>query len=175
MIETIGIIVVALVALLLAIAAMKPDTFRIERRASIHAPMETIFPFINEFDRWSSWSPWEAMDPALKRTRRGPAAGKGAVYEWEGNNKVGQGRMEIKESVPPSKVTIQLDFIKPYRARNVAEFTLQGRGGSTDVTWAMHGPQPFMMKVMGALMNMDKMIGKNFETGLANLKIAAER
>lgn len=114
------------------------------------------------------------MDPVLKRTRSGAASGKGAVYEWEGNNKVGQGWMEIMEAVPPSTVVIQQDFIKPYVARNLAEYARQTTGDSTDVTWAMHGPQPFMMKVMGTVMNMDRMIGKNFETGLANLKAHAE-
>ena len=169
-----GLIVVAIVALLI-FAATKPDTFRLQRSASIKAPPERIFPLINDFRSWGSWSPWEKMDPNLKRTYSGPANGAGAVYEWEGNKKVGKGRMEITQASPPSKVAIKLDFLKPFEAHNTAEFTLEPDGDGTNVTWAMIGQQPFLFKVMTVFMNMDKMIGKDFEAGLANLKAQTEK
>jgi hypothetical protein len=176
--QTVGIIVavvlVVAVAALLGFAAMKPDTFRIQRAASIKAPAEKIFTLINDFHNWGSWSPWEKMDPALKRTYSGAASGTGAVYEWVGNKQVGQGRMEIAGASSPSKVTIKLDFIKPFKAHNTAEFTLQTQGDSTNVTWAMEGRQPFMFKVMSLFFSMDKMIGKDFEAGLANMKSLTE-
>jgi uncharacterized protein YndB with AHSA1/START domain len=170
-----GITSVLAVGGLLLYAARKPDTFRIERSIHINAPAEKIFPYINDFRRWMDWSPWETIDPALKRRHRGAPNGLGALYEWEGNNKVGQGHMEILESTPPSKVVIQLDFIKPFAARNRADFTLEPKDGRTEVTWAMHGPHPFMMRVMSVVMNMDKTVGKNFEAGLANLKALSEK
>jgi hypothetical protein len=176
---TIVIIVVVVlvvgVAALLGFAAIKPDAFRVQRAAGIKAPPEKIFPLINDFHNWGSWSPWEKLDPALKRTYSGVASGRGAVYEWEGNKKVGQGRMEIMESSPPSKITIKLDFLKPFEAHNTAEFMLEGQGNSTTITWAMHGRQPYMIKVMSLFFSMDKMIGKDFETGLANLKSITEK
>jgi uncharacterized protein YndB with AHSA1/START domain len=175
MVKIIAVIVVVLIAALLIFAATKPDTFRVQRSASIKAPPEKIFALINNVHSWGSWSPWEKMDPAMKRTHSGAANGKGAVYEWEGNNKVGKGRMEITETSPPSRVTIKLDFIKPFEAHNIAEFTLDATGGSTNVTWAMHGPSPYIAKVMHVFFNMDSMVGKNFETGLTNLKTIAEK
>jgi Polyketide cyclase / dehydrase and lipid transport len=178
MLQAIVIIVVVLVvgiAAVLGFAATKPDAFRIQRAMSMKAPPEKIFPLINDFHSWASWSPWEKLDPALKRTYSGAASGQGAVYEWEGNKKVGQGRMEILESSPSSKVLIKLDFIKPFEAHNTAEFTLDRQGDSTTVTWIMNGQQPYMFKVMSVFFSMDKMIGKDFETGLANLKSITEK
>ena len=175
MLATIAIIVVVLLAALLAFAATRPDVLRVQRATSIQAAPETIFPLIADFHRWISWSPWENRDPELKRTYSGAASGKGAVYAWKGNRNVGSGRMEITEASSPGKITIQLDFIKPFAAHNITEFTLQPAGGATNVTWTMHGPSPFITKVMGVFVNMDKMIGKDFETGLANLKSVAER
>ena len=169
-----GLLVVAVVVLLV-IAATRPDAFRIQRSASMKAPPEKIFPHINDFHSWTAWSPWEKLDPNLKRTYSGPDNGKGAVYEWEGIKKVGQGRMEITDASTPSKITIKLDFIKPFEAHNTAEFTLEPEGDSTNVTWAMLGKKPFMFKVMTIFMNMDKMVGKDFEAGLANLKGIAEK
>jgi uncharacterized protein YndB with AHSA1/START domain len=171
----IAVIAAVAIAAVLAYAATRPDTFRIQRAASIQASPDKIFPLINDFRNWSSWSPWEKMDPALKRTYSGPSSGQGAVYEWEGNKKVGKGRMEIKDAPPPSRVTIKLDFQKPFEAHNTAEFTLTPKGGTTDVTWAMHGPNLFIGKVMSLFFDMDRMVGKDFETGLANLKTIAER
>jgi uncharacterized protein YndB with AHSA1/START domain len=175
MINIIAIIVVVLLAALLGFAATRPDTFRVQRATSIKAPPEKIFALINDFHSWGSWSPWEKMDPTMKRTHSGAANGKGAVYEWEGNNKVGKGRMEIMDTSPPSKVTIKLDFVKPFEGHNIAEFTLEAKGDSTNVTWAMYGPNPYIAKLIHMFFNMDNMIGKDFETGLANLKTVAEK
>jgi hypothetical protein len=179
MFPTVVLIVVAVLVVgvlgLLGLAASKPDTFRIQRSASISAAPEKVFPFINDFHSWGSWSPWEKLDPALKRTHSGAANGLGAVYEWEGNKQVGKGRMEIVQSSPAARIEIKLDFLKPFEAHNTAEFTFAGQGGGTNVTWAMYGRQPFMFKVMGLFMSMDKMIGKDFEAGLANLKNLAEK
>jgi uncharacterized protein YndB with AHSA1/START domain len=171
----VGIAIVVLIAAVLIIAATKPDTFRIERSAGMKAPPERIFALINDFHNWSAWSPWEKLDPDLKRTFSGQPSGAGAIYEWEGNKKVGQGRMEIKESSPSRKVTIQLDFLKPFEAHNTAEFTLEPVGDLTNVNWAMHGRQPFMFKVVKLFINMEKLVGKDFETGLANLKAQTEK
>jgi uncharacterized protein YndB with AHSA1/START domain len=174
MLATIAIIVVLLAALL-AFAATRPNVFRVQRAASIKAAPETIFPLLVDFHSWGSWSPWEKLDPTMKKTFSGPTSGKGSVYEWEGKGKAGSGRMEITEASPSSKVVIQLDFIKPFEGHNITELTLQPAGGATNVIWSMHGPSPFITKVMGAFLNMDKLIGKDFETGLANLKSVAER
>jgi len=175
MFKTIAIVVVVLLAAILIFAATTPDTFRVQRATSIKAPPEKIFPLINDLHSWGAWSPWEKMDPAMKRTFSGAASGKGAVYEWEGNHEVGKGRMEIMESSPPSKVVIKLDFIKPFEAHNIAEFTLESKGDSTNVTWAMHGPNPYIAKVIHIFFSMDSMVGKQFEAGLANLKTIAEK
>jgi uncharacterized protein YndB with AHSA1/START domain len=169
-----GIIVVLISALLLY-ASTKPDAFRVERSATINAPPERIFALINDFHHWPQWSPWEKLDPAMNKTHTGAPSGQGAIYEWEGNKKVGKGRMEIMESAPSSKIVIKLDFFKPFEAHNTAEFTLQAQGNSTHINWAMLGQMPFLFKVMTTFMNMDKMIGKDFETGLANLKAIAEK
>lgn len=175
MFKSIVIMVVVLLAALLLYAATKPDTFRVQRSISIKAPPEKIFPLINDFRSWVSWSPYETKDPAMKRTYSGAASGKTSVYEWNGDRNVGKGRMEIAESSPPSKVTIKLDFMKPFEAHNIAEFTLEAGADSTNVTWAMHGPLPYLAKVIHLFFNMDRMVGKDFEAGLANLKTVAEK
>jgi hypothetical protein len=182
MFETLVVIAVTLaliIALVLILAAGKPDTFRIERAAMVNAPADRIFALISDFHQWLNWSPWEGRDPALKRTYSGAERGKGAIYAWDGNKSVGSGRMEILEASPPSnspsKVVVKLDFLKPFEAHNTAEFTMLPQGGATDVTWVMHGPAPFMSKVMQVFMNMDRMIGKDFEAGLANLKTITEK
>ena len=159
----------------LGFAATKPDTLRVERAISVKAPPEKIFPLIEDFHRWGSWSPYEKKDPAMKRTHSGAPSGKGAVYEWDGNRNVGSGRMEIADTTPASKVTIKLDFLKPFEGHNIANFTLEPKGDSTSVKWAMHGPNSFMGKVMSVFINMDNMIGKDFEAGLANMKTLAEK
>jgi uncharacterized protein YndB with AHSA1/START domain len=179
MIKTIALIVVGLLATLIAVvlilALTKPDTFRVGRTTSIKAPPEKIFPLLNDFQSWSAWSPYEKKDPAMKRTFSGPPSGKGAVYEWDGNKNVGQGRMEITGSTPPSNVTLDLDFVKPFEAHNTVVFTLTPQGDSTTVTWTMQGPANFISKVMQVFINMDKMVGTDFEAGLANLKALAEK
>lgn len=175
MLTTILIILVVLIAALLIYAAMKPDNFTVSRSASITAPPEAIFPLINDLKRWNVWSPYEKLDPDMKRTLSGADSGKGAAYAWEGNGKAGAGRMEITKSVPSSLVALKLDFEKPFKANNTVDFTLVPAGNNTAVTWAMHGRYPFITKLMGIFINMDRMVGKDFETGLANLKSAAEK
>lgn len=175
MFESIIVSLILFVVVLLIYAATKPNTFRLQRSTTINAPADSVFPFINDFHTWTSWSPWEKKDLAMKKTHRGASQGKGAVLEWDGNKDVGTGRMEMLESVPASKILIQLDFLKPFEAHNTAEFTLAPNGGSTQLTWAMYGPQPFMMKVMGLFCSMDKMVGKDFEDGLSNLKALIEK
>jgi uncharacterized protein YndB with AHSA1/START domain len=174
MLKILAIVVAVATTAVLIFAATKPDTFRVERSASIKAPPEKVFALINDYRNWGSWSPWEKMDPEMKRTFSGSTSGKGAVYEWDGNSDVGKGRMEILDTSPPSKVVLKLDFDNPMEAHNTVEFTLAGKGDTTEVTWAMYGPNPFMGKVMHVLFNMDRMIGKQFETGLANMKAVAE-
>ncbi|HEY0567807.1 MAG TPA: SRPBCC family protein [Xanthobacteraceae bacterium] len=163
------------VAAVLTYAASRPDDFRVERSASINATPEKIFPLINDLQAWRGWSPYERLDPAMKRTHSGAASGKGAVYAWDGNQNAGAGRMEIVESSPPSKLVIKLDFSRPFEGHNTSEFTLEPRGNATGITWAMYGRKPFAAKLMGIFVNTDNMIGRDFETGLANLKALAER
>lgn len=166
-----GILVVAV----LVYAATRPDSFRVERSASIKAAPEKIFAAINDLHQWEAWSPWEKVDPALKRTYGGTATGKGATYAWVGNKEVGSGSMEIVESTPPSKVLLKLDFTAPFEAHNMVEFSLVREGDATRVTQAMFGPSPFISKLMGLVLSMDKMVGAKFEEGLANLKAIAEK
>jgi uncharacterized protein YndB with AHSA1/START domain len=175
MLKTIAIIIAVLIAGVLIFAATKPDTFRVERSTSIKAPPEKIFAILNDFKQWGAWSPWEKKDPAMKRKFGAITVGKGATYGWEGNKDVGQGSMTITESVPSSKLVLNLDFLKPFEAHNFVEFTLTAQGDTTNVTWAMHGPANFMTKIIHVFMNMDKMVGPDFEAGLANLKAAAEK
>jgi len=175
MLKTVALVLVVAVAAVLAFAATRPDTFRIQREINIQAPPEVVFALLDDFHRWQTWSPWEKLDPAMQRSHSGAASGRGAVYAWEGSGKVGAGRMEITESAAPARLSIQLDFINPFAARNTAEFSLQGQGEATRVQWAMHGPSPYISKLMGVFLNMDKMIGADFEAGLANLKAAAEK
>ena len=174
MIGTIAAVVGFVIAAVLVFATTKPDVLRVRRSISIKAPPERIFPLINDLHNWAAWSPWEKLDPAMKKTHSGAAQGKGAVYAWEGNAKVGAGRMEITNLSQPSKVTIKLDFIKPLEGHNTAEFTLDAQGDATQVTWSMVGPARFITKVMQVFFSMDRMIGKNFEDGLASLKRIAE-
>jgi uncharacterized protein YndB with AHSA1/START domain len=175
MLKTILIAAVLLVAAVLIFAATRPDTFRVERSASIKAPPEKIFPLINDLHGMQTWSAWEKVDPGMKRAHSGASSGRGAVYEWDGNKDIGQGRMEITESSPPSLVTIRMDFIKPFAARNTVEFTLKPDGDSTRVTQAIFGPSPYISKLMGLVFNMDKMIGGKFEESLAALKTVVEK
>lgn len=174
MVKKIAIVLAVLLLGLLTFAATRPDSFRVQRTLTIHAPPEKIYPLLEDFHRWNDWSPYQKLDPSMRRTLSGAERGKGAVYEWDGNAKAGKGRMEITNLSAPSRVTIQLDFTKPFEAHNTAEFTLQPRGETTDVTWAMYGPSPFATKLVGVFLDMDRMIGRDFEAGLANLKALAE-
>ena len=175
MLKIIAIVVILLLVALLGFAATKPDMFRVQRATSIKAPPEKIYALLSDLRGWGAWSPYEKRDPDMKRIHSGAASGKGAVYEWDGNRHVGKGRMEITEVSPPSKITIKLDFMKPFEAHNTAEFTMEPKGDATSVTWAMYGRMPFVSKVISVFIDMDTMIGKDFETGLGNLKTVAEK
>ncbi|MGA8515824.1 MAG: SRPBCC family protein [Burkholderiaceae bacterium] len=175
MLKIITLIIALLVVGVLFYASTRPNSFRIERSITIAAPADRIFPLVNDFHQWEAWSPWEKVDPALKRTYSGSGAGKGAAYGWEGNKEVGSGTMEITESIPHSRVVINLHFLKPFEARNTVEFVLQPQVGGTLVTQAMYGPSPLMSKIMGLVFSMDKMVGSKYEEGLASIKGLAEK
>ncbi len=175
MFKKIAIAVVVIIAGILVFAATRPDTFRVERAATIKAPPEKVFPLINDLRAQAQWTPWEKRDPAMKKKLSGAESGKGAIYEWDGNSEVGKGRIEITDSAAPSKVTLKLDMVAPMEGHNIVEFTLAPKDGSTVVTWAMHGAQPFIGKVVGIFIDCDKMVGKDFEAGLASLKAIAEK
>ena len=175
MFKNIAIVVVVLLAGVLGYAATRPDTFSVQRSLAIKAPPEKIFPLIENFHRWSEWSPYEKLDPAMKRSFSGPDSGPGAAYAWDGSSEVGAGSMEILRTSVPNSIVIKLDFIRPITGHNTATFTLQNTGDTTTVTWTMDGPAPYISKLMGLFFNMDQMIGKDFETGLANLKRLAEQ
>ena len=172
-------IVLAVIALLIAgvliFAATKPDVFRVERSTVIQAPAEKVFVLINDFRKWEAWSPWEKKDPSMKRTFGASTVGKGASYAWEGNKDVGQGSMEIFEAIAPTRIRLKLDFVQPFEAHNVVTFTLTPRGNATEISWAMEGPVPYFAKIIHVFMNMDAMVGKDFEAGLASLKTLAEK
>ncbi|TWT11479.1 SRPBCC family protein [Reyranella sp. CPCC 100927] len=169
-----GVIVIAIVGVL-AYAATRPDTFRVQRSATIKAPPEKIFALLNDFHRYGEWSPYEKLDADMKRVHSGAPSGKGAAYAWESSGKAGIGRMEITESSPTSKIQINLDFVKPFTAHNKVEYTLQTKGDATEVTWAMYGDSPYISKLMGVFFNFDKLVGDDFETGLATIKTIAEK
>src|SRR4051812_5156997 len=174
-IVVVAIILAVAIAVVLGLASTKSNTLRVQRSITINAPPERIFPLISDFHQWLHWSPYEQKDPAMKRTYEGAERGKGAVYAWDGDKNVGSGRMEILEASVPSKITIKLDFFKPFEGHNTAEFTMLPQGDVTNLTWTMHGPAVFLSKVMQVFMNLDHMIGKDFEVGLANLKKLAEK
>jgi len=175
MLKIIAIVIVVVVAAVLLFAATRPDTFQVQRMATIQAPPEKIFPLINDFNHWGAWSPWEKKDPGMKRTFGIVTAGKGAVYAWDGNKDVGQGSMEITESAAPSRLAIRLSFVKPFEARNNVEFSLEPRGAATQVTWTMRGPAPYISKIIHMFVDIDRMVGGDFEAGLASLKAIAEK
>ena len=162
------------IAALLLYATSRPDTFRIERSIRIAAPAARIFPLLDDFHQWERWSPWEKIDPSLKRTYGGADSGKGATYAWAGNKEIGQGRMAIIESTPPTLLQIQIDFLVPFEAHNSVEFILQRTSDGTLLTQAMYGPSSFISRLMGIFFSMDRMIGGKFEEGLSNLKAIAE-
>ncbi|MGZ4968957.1 MAG: SRPBCC family protein [Methylobacter sp.] len=169
------IIGLVLLAALFIYVTTRPDMFRIWRAASIKAPPDRIFALINDFHNWDAWSPYEKADPAIQRKLSGTSRGKGAIYEWASYNKAGTGRMEIIQSSPPSKITIQLDLAEPLEVRSIVEFTLEAKNDTTQVTWDMHGINTYIGKVIGIFYNRDNKVGKDFEQGLINLKTIAER
>ena len=171
---TAAALLVIAIAIILVYATTKPDSFRVQRTASIKAPAEKIYVLVNDLPAHRQWSPWEQKDPGMKRTYTGPSSGKGAKYEWEGNKEIGKGRMEIVDS-SPARITYDMHFLEPFEARNVAEITMAQAGDATDVTWAIYGPMPYISKVITIFCDFDAMIGKEFETGLANLKSLSEK
>ena len=179
MLTTILMILAVIVLAVLAFAATRPDDFEVRREADIAASPAKIFGYLNDFGQWVKWSPWEKMDLSMQKTMSGAASGKGSIYQWKGNKKVGEGRMEILDSTPSSSVKIDLQFIAPFKAHNQTLFTLtptdNGRNGTTHVNWSMTGKKNFVMKLMGVFMDMDKMVGRDFEAGLATLKSEAEK
>ncbi len=175
MIKIILIIIALLIAGVLIFAATKPDVFQVQRSASIKAPPEKVYALINDFKQWGAWSPWEKKDPGMKRTFGATTAGKGATYAWDGNKDVGRGSMEITDAVPSSQIRLKLDFEAPFEAHNIVTFTLEPRDGGTRVTWLMEGPVPYFGKIIHLFFNMDKMVGGDFEAGLAAMKAAAEK
>jgi hypothetical protein len=174
MLMPILIVVVALVVILVVVVALRPDEFRVTRSAAISAPPGAVFEQVNDLHKWEEWSPWAKLDPAAKTAYEGPTAGVGASFAWSGNNKIGQGRMTITESKPDQLVKFNLEFLRPFKATHTAEFTFQSQGGQTVVTWTMLGKNNFMSKAMGLFMNCDKMVGGQFEQGLAKMKSIAE-
>lgn len=174
MFKTIAMLAVVAVAALLTVAATRPDTFRVERSTTIAAPAAKLFPLINDLHQFNTWNPYARKDPAMKAGYSGPAAGPGAVFDFQGNKPVGKGRISVTGATEPSLVTMQLDMWEPFEGHNTVNFILAPDGAGTRVTWAMHGPSAFLTKLMGIFFNMDQMIGNDFEAGLANLKQLAE-
>ncbi len=174
MLKIIVIALVALLAIILIYAATRPDTIHVERSTNIKAAPEKIFPLINDFRLWDEWTPYN-KDPAMKKTYSGSASGKGSMYAWDGNKDVGQGEISITDSTPPHEIALDLHMIKPFEGRNSVVFTLSKSGDSTQVTWSLVGKQNYIAKIMGLMFNMDKMVGGDFEVGLAKLKVVAEK
>ena len=166
----IAVILVAFVV----IVALQPSDFRIVRSTNISAPPATVFAQVNDFHNWEAWSPWAKLDPAAKATFEGPSAGEGAIFRWVGNEEVGEGSMMITESRPSDLIRIKLEFLKPFAATNTAEFTFKPEGNRTAVTWSMFGKNNFIAKAFCLFMNMDKMVGGQFEKGLASMKSVTE-
>jgi hypothetical protein len=169
------LIILGALALLVVVAALQPSQFLVSRRAVIAAAPNAVFPRVNDLPKWQAWSPWEKMDPAMKRSFEGPAAGVGASYAWDGNRQIGSGRMTIIESRPAELVRLKLEFFKPMACTNTAVFTFKPEGGGTAVTWSMSGKSSLMGKIFCLFMSMDKMCGRQFEEGLANLERETER
>ena len=172
--QIILIAAVVLVALFVIIVSMRPSDFRYTRTGRMNAPVDVVFANVNDFHKWEAWSPWAKMDPNCKNTFSGPASGPGATFAWAGNNKVGEGRMTILDACANELIRIKLEFFKPFKATNTAEFTFKTEGSQTQVTWSMYGKCNFMSKAMGLVMNCEKMIGRDFEKGLANLNSASQ-
>jgi len=171
----IGLGVLLLIAGVLVLAGLRPDTFQVRRSASIKAAPEQIFPLINDLHRFNTWNPFEKKDPNVKRSYSGPESGKGAAYAFDGNKDVGKGTLEILDSAPGSRVTMSLHMVEPFEVRNRVDFTLEPKAGATEVTWTMQGAVPYFAKIIHLFVNMDRMVGTQFEAGLASLKTIAEK
>jgi hypothetical protein len=164
----------AIVVVLVVVIALQPSDFRVTRSALMAAPAATIFPHVNELRKWDGWSPWLKLDPNARNSFEGPASGRGAAMSWVGNSQVGEGKMTITESRPPEAVQFRLEFYKPMAGTSDAEFTFQPEGNLTRVTWSMTGKNNFIARAMCLFMNMDKMVGGEFEKGLASMKAIVE-
>lgn len=175
MLKKIAIVVVVLLLVVVGLAMTKADTFSLQRETTINAPREKVFALVNDFHQWGKWSAWEKLDPNMKRTFGGPPSGVGSTYAWEGNSDAGAGQMEITSSTPASKVEVKLDFTKPLESHNITEFTFDSTAAGTHVVWNMHGPNPFISKIMSVFVSMDKLVGPDFEKGLASMKTEAEK
>ena len=173
MIKSTLLVIAALIVVLLIYASTRPDSFRVERSARIQAPPERLHALINDMHAFNTWNPYARKDPSMKGSYAGPPQGTGAAYAWE-SDKVGTGRLEIVESAAPDTVAMKLDFIKPFEAHNTAAFTIQPEADATRVTWSMQGPVPYVGKIMHLFFDMDRIVGKDFEEGLVNLKALAE-
>jgi uncharacterized protein YndB with AHSA1/START domain len=174
MLKTILVALAVIIVVLVVIVALQPSDFRVARSATISAPPPAVFAQVNDFHKWEAWNPWGKIDPAMKQTYEGAPAGPGAIYTWSGNNEVGEGRMTITDSRPSDLIRVKLEFFKPFAATNTAEFAFKPEGNQTLVTWSMFGEKNFMAKAVHLVMNMDKMIGGQFEKGLADMKSAVE-
>jgi hypothetical protein len=175
MLPTILILIAIAVIIFVTLVAMRPDDFCVTRSTAVSAAPPAVFAQVNDFHKWEAWSPWAKMDPACKNSFSGAPSGPGAIFSWEGNKKVGAGRMTITESLPKEKILIRLEFFKPFKATNTAEFTFKPQSDQTFVTWTMSGKNNFMGKMFGLIMNCDKMVGGQFEQGLAAMKAIAEK
>lgn len=175
MLKILALLIGVAIAALLLYAASRPDRFHVERSTTIQASAERLHPLINDLQRFNTWNPYARKDPAMQGQYSGPSAGPGAVYEFQGNKDVGKGRIGITASSAPSSVTMQLDMFEPFEGHNVVTFSLVPEGEATRVTWAMDGPSPFVARLIGVFMNMDQMIGRDFEAGLSLLKSQAEK
>lgn len=174
MVKKILVALLAIVGLFLVVVAMQPADFRVTRSTTVNAPAARVFEHVNDFHKWDAWSPWAKLDPNMKKTHDGAPAGPGAIYRWLGNDDVGEGQMTLTDTKPSERVRIKLEFKKPFEATNTTEFVFKPEGDKTEVTWSMSGTNNFMAKAFGLLMNMDKMIGGDFEKGLTQLKAVAE-
>jgi uncharacterized protein YndB with AHSA1/START domain len=174
MLKKIAIGLVVLFALFALLVSTRPSQFHVERSQRIAAPPDVVFPLINDFHRWQSWSPWEHLDPGMKREYSGSPQGTGAAYDWSGNDDVGVGSMHITDSEAPRRVAIALEFKEPWQATNSTLFNVTPEAGGSIVTWGMTGESNFVFKAIGLFMNMDEMVGKDFEAGLSNLQRVAE-
>jgi polyketide cyclase/dehydrase/lipid transport protein len=172
MLKKIALVLLLIVVGLAVFVATRPAEFRIVRSRTVAAPPDVVHAYVNDLHKWPEWSPWEKLDPAMKREYSGAPAGPGAAYHWSGNDDVGEGRMTIMGSRPPQSVTIRLEFLKPFAATNTTQFDFAPSGSGTNVTWAMTGHNNFMAKAFSAFMDMDKMVGTDFEKGLAGLDTA---